>query len=244
MSELNYIDLSLLPLDVIDVDTNERINSVSRYKSYNDFIPDTDIGIDDLKNFRTWLAETLLDMDVDVKSYDEKTTQMLNYYYKGMYDEVIKQLTNFRVIDNKVIFTTTSTCNCTPVVGAQLSATSTCDPILIYRKSIYDFMVQTFSRIDFWTVLDVEFLTMFKAYIDGIIGYNLPLYTSEYVSEFADCACINTIDPAQQTLMRILKNLSASLQYMIDRDVDGHKNFIGQTLREWSSKLYEKMQWV
>lgn len=238
------LDLSILPSEVIDIETTDHINSVSKYKSYNNFIPDSDITIDELKLFRRWLASTLLDMDADTKEYDEKTSQMLNYYKKDMYDEVIKQLTNFRVIDNKVIFTTTSTCNCTPVVGAQLSTTSTCDPILIYRKSIYDFMVQTFSKIDFWTVLDVEFLTQFKAYIDGIIGYNLPLYTSEYVSEFADCSCINTIDPAQQALMRILKNLSTSLQYMIDRDVDGHKNFIGQTLREWSSKLYEKMQWT
>lgn len=230
--------------DYIDEDSAERANSITKYVSFNNFVPDTKLTLDELKLFRRWLASTLLDMDEDTKDYDEKTVQMLSYYKQDMYDEVVKQLSNFRVIDNKIVFATTSTCNCTPVIGAQLSTTSTCDPIAIYRQAIYDFMVKTFSNIDFWKDLDVEFLQEFKLYIDGIIGYNLPLYISDYVSEFADCSCVNASITAQQLLQGILKNLSTSLQYMIDNQVDGHKNFIADSLREWSSKLYEKMQWT
>lgn len=238
-----YINISDYA-EFIDEEATERANSVAKYVSFNNFVPDTDISLDDLKLFRRWLASTLLEMDKDIKSYDEKITQMLTYYQMDMYDDVVKQLSNFRIVDNKIVFTNMSTCNCTPVIGAQLSTESICDPIAQYRQAIYEFMVQTFSNIDFWKDLDVEFLQEFKAYIEGIIGYNLPLYISDYVSEFADCSCVNVANTAQELLQRILKNLATSLQYMIDNQVDGHKNFIADSLREWSSKLYEKMQWV
>ena len=238
---------NVLPFNLIqqykDTASTDNANSISRYESYNEFIPDTNIPLDKLKKFRWWLANELLVMDKDVKSYDEKTVQMLTYYQSNMFDDTVNHLLNFRVVDNKIIYAQTSTCNCTPVIGAQLSTGSICDPVAIYRQGIYEFMVKIFSQTDFWTVLDVEFLQMFKAYIDGIIGYNLPLYISDYVSEFADCSCVNVATTAQQLLQRILKNLSTSLQYMIDDKVDGHKNFIADSLREWSSKLYEKMQW-
>lgn len=240
--DYDYIPFSLLT-QYVDTETTEKINNVNKYKAYNEFIPDSEITLDELKKFRWWLADTLLAMDEGVGDYDDKTNQMLEYYQKNMYNEVIDQLTNFKSDNAKITFSTMNTCACTQNLTTEFT-TSGCDPIAIYRQNIYEYMVKTFSEIDFWKDLDIDFLSDFKLYIDGIISYNLPLYTSEYVTEFADCSCVNVADTAQKLLQQILKNLSTSLGYMIDGQVDGHKNFIIDSFNSWASKLYEKMYWA
>lgn len=231
--------------DYIDFETTSKINSITKYESYNQFIPDTEITIDELKKFREWLATTLLDLDQDAREYEEKTKEMLWYYKKNMYNNVVKQLSNF-IPKNQTVsiqFTPTSSCACTQHVD-MTGLTTACDPVSTYKKGVYEHMVTTFSQVDFWKDLDADFLTNFKAYIDGIIGYNLPLSTVDYVSEFADCGCVNVADTAQKLLINILKNLSTSLGYIIDGDITGHKNFIASSFREWAEKLYEKMYWA
>lgn len=230
--------------DYIDYETTTKINSIAKYVSYNNYIPDSDITIEDLKVFRCWLADSLLNLDQDIKEFDEKTKEMLWYYKKNMYDDVVKQLTNFQSKDNlaEVKFTPTSACACTHTLD-MTGVTSTCDPVAVYKKSIYEFMVLTFSQIDFWTDFDKDFLAEFKAYVDGIIGYNLPLYSVDYITDFVDCSCVNTGDALQQLLMSVLKNLSKSLEYIINDSVEGHKNFIATSFKQWAERLYEKMYW-
>ena len=202
------------------------------------------------------------------KLYDDETTHMLLYYEKDMYDSVIKYLSKFSDQSFTIVSTVSSCgcnslgtvggtvvktlpqsqiqmtkcgCNTSAVSGAQ--AINGCDPIGIYRKNIYLKMVNTFSIIEFWTQFSDVFLSDFKKYVDGIIKLNLPLTTSSFVSAFADCGCLSQADAEQARSISILTNLSRTLQYMINKDIDGHKNFIQNTLREWSSMLYEQMRW-
>ena len=100
-------------------------------------------------------------------------------------------------------------------------------------------------RIDFWKQFDKELFDEIKRYIDAIIKLNLPLTASQYVSELYDCNCLTSTDSAQERLMSILKNLSTAFDYMTDENdkVTGNKNFIGDTLNQWASKLYEIMRW-
>ena len=102
-------------------------------------------------------------------------------------------------------------------------------------------MVDMFSNIDFWSRLGTEFIKEFKLYIDNIVKCNLVLYKSQYVSDFVDCGC-NSMD-TQSEMMKILQQLSQSLQYIIDDDITGHKNYILDAFTNWARYIYENMEW-
>ena len=280
-TSFDYIDYTLLEQivideqSIVDVDSTNTANDPTPFLVANKYAPDGDITLDELKNFRTWLAEYLLafDQDEDGKRkngiYSDEVTHMLEYYYRGMYDDVIKYLTSFSS-PLVSLGTKTSACGCNAIgtvggvvtknyvqqnvvsksnCGCDTSALAgnytinACDPIMIYRRNVYMLMVEVFSKIDFWSQFGNIFLADFKKYIDGIIGANLPLTTSQFVSAFADCGCLSQADAEQQKNQAILKDLSRSLQYMIDSEVSGHKNFVQNSLIQWSSLLYENMQW-
>ena len=188
---------------------------------------------------------------------------MLKYYKNEMNDDVIDTLASFHVDMPQVgIYTAgvkgvtginvlspvkKSSCSCThssiAAMLAQPSSVSVCDPIAIYRRALYSQMVDVFSDINFWMKREKDLLLEIKRYIDAIIKLNLPLTASQYVSELYDCNCLTSTDSAQERLMSILKNLSTAFDYMANGQVTGNKNFIGDTLNQWASKLYEIMRW-
>lgn len=231
----------------IDQDATDAANCVNVFKMQNKYSADSDITADEVKLFRTWLATELLKFDQNNKEeqlnsiYTPKQTSVLMYYKNNMYDEVIKKLNEFSsntIIQN--VETKPCTCGSYSDLTALYTTASICDPISIYRKNIYNAMVDMFSNIEFWTQFNREFLNEMKKYIDNIINMNLSLNNVEEVNLYADCTCLNSSENSNQ---EILKRLSQSLQYMISNQVAGHKNFIADALYDWSAKLYEIMQW-
>ncbi len=203
------------------------------------------------------------------KIFNDTTTHMLQYYAQDMYDDVIRYLNDFSS-PLVSLGTVTSACGCNSIgtiggtvtqsyiqqnvisksnCGCDTSALSgnvslnTCDPIFIYRKNIYMKMIEVFSNIDFWKQFSNIFLNDFKRYIDNIISNNFTLTTSQFVSVFADCGCLTQADTEQRKNQAILNDLSKSLQYIIDKQISGHRNFIMNSFVQWSSLLYEKMFW-
>lgn len=236
-------------IEYVDSIETDRINSTVQFRMKNSYSPDDDITIDELKLFRSWLAKELLKMDQtelgeQKNSYLSDTdTHVLKYYADDMYDNTIKILSEFGQTQVSLGILDTTSCGCH---GSNLSSLyntelNVCDPTEVYRKNIYNKMVEMFSVETFWTKWAPEFLNECKKYIDNIIKCNFPLSKTEWHSEFADCACQNKTE--QDKLMDILKRLSISLGYMRDGNVSGHKNYINDALYEWSSLLYEKMQW-
>ena len=245
----------------IDVNDTEKVNAIYKYIEYNSFTPDKELTLEQIKIFRTWLATVLFNL-LKEPDVEKNTIAMLNYYKNDMTDDVIDTLASFHVDMPQVgIYTEgvqgvtginiissikKSSCSCThssiAAMLAQPSSVSVCDPIAIYRKALYSQMVDVFSDIKFWKK-QKELLPEIKRYIDAIIKLNLPLTASQYVSELYDCNCLTSTDSAQERLMSILKNLSTAFDYMANDKVTGNKNFIGDTLNQWASKLYEIMRW-
>lgn len=237
--DIIYDSVSSL-LEFIDFDETERVNSINKYIYLNKFVSDDDITIDELKRFRTWLAENLLDISSDL---DEKTTHMLQYYVDEMNDDTYRRLQMFGSTDVQLSIVNTS-CGCTNNSSLyQLGGVNVCDPLSIYKKNIYTYMVSIFSDIEFWKKFSITFIKEFKRYIDGIIKNNFTLTTSSYVTNYADCSCLNEKDVEQRNNISILNNLSKSLEYFINDDLVGHRNFISDALISWSSMLYERMRW-
>lgn len=286
----------ILDSDLIDTKaTNIVINRIyATYSSKNEETYIKDLTIDELKNFRTWLATKLYDGYGEEHETDDDrhaplietlnsdvTDMMLKYYKSNMNDDVIMAITKLgesgvimndylamlnkygvmstvktgstvttmgSVIGSKgqntmMIPGTMSSCGCN---GSSLSmyntaGLGTCDCIAIYRKNVYAQMVSDFSKIDFWTDR-TQILADFYKYIEGIINNNFPLGTSEHSTFYCDCTC-NSADNQQEKNMNILRNLLKSIGYMIDDEIDGHKNFISESLNKWAVILYEKMQW-
>lgn len=264
IDQYNWFYLDKLT-EYVDRNETEKVNAIYKYIEYNSFTPDKELTLEEIKKFRTWLATVLFNLLSKEPDVEKNTIAMLNYYKNEMNDSVIDTLASFHVdmpqvgVYNVGVQGVTginilspvkkSSCSCThssiAAMLAQPSSVSVCDPIAIYRKALYSQMVDVFSDINFWTSKK-PLLPEIKRYIDAIIKSNLPLTASQYVSELYDCNCLTSTDSAQERLMSILKNLSTAFDYMANDKVDkvtGNKNFIGDTLNQWASKLYEIMRW-
>ena len=233
------------------VDSNEtdNINSIINYRLKNKYTADEDVTIEELKKFRNWLASEILAMDqskIGAQRYmllNTEETHVLNYYNLGMYDETIKILSEFGRENVEVVDKTVNSCGCgnQNISGLYNIDVTVCDPISIYKNNIYKKMVSIFSDIDFWTRWTPEFILLFKKYIDNIININLPIKTDKV--NFTDCTCLQK-DPIQENFISTLKKLSISLGYIYESDIIGHKNYITDALKDWSTMFYEDMYWM
>jgi hypothetical protein len=234
----------------IDATETEMANDIHQFKTSNMYVADFDIDINDLRTFRTWLANELLLLNTGdngnyLSLYTPDQIHMLEYYKNNMYDDVVKALSTFGGNNESNITLEQlgqSTCGCSSDLSSLYNlSVNVCDSMTIYRKNIYTHMVEMFSKIDFWSQFPSPFILEFKKYIDNIIKCNFKLTKSQYISEYADCGCINNDEQAD--LIAILKRLSQSLQYIADNNTIGNKNYINDSLRDWSSRLYELMEW-
>ena len=234
----------------IDATATDKANCTDIFMIRNNYTTDCNITIDELKKFRTWLATKLLEFDKNIETgvqknhiFTDDETHVLQYYANGMYDDVVKYLSVFGNSEASLELLKNTTCGCVGSLNALTNANlSVCDASSIYKRNIYLKMVQLFSNVDFWQQFHIEFIKEFKIYIDNIIECNFSLTTSTYKSNFNDCGCTNT--DLQASLQEILKRLSQSLQYIIDGNILGRKNYILKAFTDWSTNLYEKMEWV
>ena len=261
-----YLEFIEIPHDVIDIAETNNINSIEKYNSLNKYTTDSNITIDEIKQFRPWVAYKLLHQNIQ----DSEITQMLKYYSydnddkkegSGMYDNVVKQLT---VFGNTDLMFNSSSNSCSCGCGSSTNYKNSCgcvnngvtnlntfniannsfDAVEVYKMNIYAKMVETFKNLDFWLPYKDSILIDMKNYVDNIIKVDLPLYTTRQSSTYAECGCLNQKDMEQQNNMKLLANFSQALGYIIDGDIDNHKNFINDALLKWASILYERMYWM
>ena len=223
----------------VDLTETDKANDTLWCIKYNDYVSG-DISIDDLKQFRTWFAESLFNIKT---SWSEDEAHMLTYYINGMYDDALKWISicaKKTIDENKI---TGSACGCggSDLTNLYVDSLHVCDPESIYKEGIKNIMITTFTNLDMWKELPTSFVSDVKLYIDGIISKNFPFNTFTNDS-YAGCDCLNNYT-AQEAAMGILKNLSNSLEYIATGSMDGHKNYILKSLNDWAVNLYEIMQW-
>lgn len=106
----------------VDEIETENLNDVQKYVRLNKHTTDPELTIDDVKKFRTWLAEQLLLLDQTVSGkqkyefYSEEFTHVLEYYAQGMYDDVIKWLNKYGQMAMNFNIGK-STCGCVPTLN-------------------------------------------------------------------------------------------------------------------------------
>ncbi len=233
--------------EYLDLEKTEEVNqkTVDKLLYLNNLTPDDDITIEELKIFRRWLAIQLLGTVEDTKDIT-----MLNYYANDMMDDTIHSLMNFTSTQVSIVAYGSagigsikhSSCGCSSNTHSTINSSNICDAIDLYTSGIYNYMIEVFSNIEFWSSRK-EIVTEVIKYLENIIRVGLPL-TSVTSTNYIDCTCTN-IDITQQELMtQLLRKLITSLGYIVDGDVAGNKYFISNTLREWSTLLYEKMFWM
>lgn len=226
--------------EAIDQEITDQINDISIYKYKNGVQIDSDISLEDLKKFRSWLASELL----KIYEYKDDVKNMLNYYAQGKYDDTIKVLSLYPIstqISQNVI-SGCSCCNGTwPSTTPNSLTISSCDPVISYRTSVYNCMVNTFSQLEFWTKYPTEFINKFYKYIDNILKSGLYLGGTTYASDFKSCECVNTNSHILN--IEYLKSLRQALKYIMDDDVTGHKLFINSAFENWAKYVYEIMEW-
>lgn len=229
--------------DYIDQTTTLNINDINKYISYNSFVP-SELTVGDLKKFRTWLASTILSFGV---IQEDKIIHMLKYYANGMYDDVVKGLSDFGEDEYNIIKESSSSpCGCgssSSQTMEQLQNITLCHPLSTYRLNVYKYMTEVFSDMYWWLDFDRDFLIMFKMYIDNIIKANFSFSKASVIDDYAECTCRIDNNSKQNKSIERLSKLSEALGMMINNDISGHKNYINTALGDWSTYLYENMEW-
>lgn len=225
----------------VDTNETERINDISKYILANSYVSDEDVDINELRRFRSWLAEQLLYFNAEsYPLYTTEQTHVLEYYKNGMYNDVVKYLNIFGTDSGITELTSTLSCGCcntsANIIG--LNKDSLCNALEIYKKNIHDAMVLMFEDINFWSNANKEFLLLFKKYVDNIVKTELLINNKNKAIKLCSCDVTDNTKNEQ-----ILKNLSSSLQYIYNDDLIGHKNFIQTSLHDWAEYLYDYMYW-
>lgn len=229
----------------IDHNATETVNNINEYRIANEYVVDFNVDINQLRVFRTWLANEILMLNSSVSGeYNDTLTSnqihMLEFYQNNMYDEVVKQLSIFGIDNNFKTSGAKNTCGCCSA-NTSLSSISTltvCKPIEIYTKNIHDLMVQTFEDVNFWLHFNVEFVKLFKLYIDNIIRVGFAITSNDVNKLYVKCECGNS-----NLHKMTLQNLSNALEYIINKETDKHRNFIHDALYNWAENLYDYMYW-
>ena len=245
---MEYSEKNIKPDDSIDLEKyieyvdwteTEKANSVSIFVEKNKFTPDSDITIEELKNFRTWLASII--NKIFITEDDERV--MLSYYENNMYDDVIRKLA---LVDSgiKLYNETTSTgCSCCnnsyDIIYAY--GYDDCDPISVYSSNIYNIMVKYFSDLNYW-IGKKNICGDIQKYLENIVKMDFTLVRSNRVDSYSDCTCV--VDNSQQDAYKtILKRLAKVFGWIYNDEITGHKNEASIVLGIWAKELYENMQW-
>lgn len=225
----------------IDNTATDAANSIAKWVEYNKFSPDDDITVDEVKQFRTWLARTLYNLDKDTASYEVR--EMLAYYMNEMNDATVQHLSTFAKTTVKTVLQTgTSSCSCNKTSESLISA-SLCDAVEQYRTGVRNIMISTFSDISFWSGREQDLQNEIAHYIDNIIKMALPLTQSPYASQLYDCGCLTNANTPQQTMTLALENISKAFKLMAAGTISGNRDFISRSLNEFAVSLYEIMRW-
>ena len=227
-----------------EVETN-KINDPKTYEHHNRYVCDPDITTDEVKKFRTWLAQQLLQNRTNdtgrSSGGDWKEERVFKYYVGGMMDDTVRWFAEIgnlpegsghRTVTFQPI--TTTPCGCGQVSTQNPNSLRVCDPLLIYRESIRNQMMALFSDLYFWLGLPLPLLKEIKIYLDHITRLGLQLRKTD--DRFIDCCDKNTNKIN-------LEGVSKAFEYMILDEVNGNKNFIAGQLRVLAN-VYEWLYWA
>ncbi len=259
--DVHYIDIAgtelddnelfaswVIDLDIVDMAGTERANNVEGYVRYNKYVPVAEIDEENLKNFRGWFAGELLEK----KDWNDNIRHILEYYRDGMSDDTVKWLSYFGGQTYSIQTVVSKNCGCaggsTNLASLYNETLSGCDPLTIYKNNIRQGMIALFSDIDTWmeddeTDLMKDFLGDVILYLKQIIADDLPLVTSDSVSDAFSCKCLSDGGYAQRQAQGLLEDLIKAFELIKDSKVSGQKNTIVNTLSSWASSLYENMSW-
>lgn len=212
-----------------EVETN-KINDPKTYEHHNRYVCDPDITTDEVKKFRTWLAQQLLQN----RTNDWKEERVFKYYVGGMMDDTVRWFAEINTNTNTFQPITTTPCGCGQVSTQNPNSLRVCDPLLIYRESIRNQMMALFSDLYFWLGLPLPLLKEIKIYLDHITRLGLQLRKTD--DRFVDCCDKNTNKIN-------LEGVSKAFEYMILDEVNGNKNFIAGQLRVLAN-VYEWLYWA
>ena len=218
-----------------EVETN-KINDPKTYEHHNRYVCDPDITTEEVKKFRTWLANQLLQN----RTNDWKEERVFKYYSGGMMDDTVRWFAEIGNLQPMNPITTTP-CGCGQVSTQNPNSLRVCDPLLIYRESIRNQMMALFSDLYFWLGLPLPLLKEIKIYLDHITRLGLQLRKTD--DRFIDGLASRFVDCCDKNSNKInLEGVSKAFEYMIFDEVNGNKNFIAGRLRTLAN-VYEWLLW-
>jgi hypothetical protein len=185
--------------------------------------------------------------NLEVVNWTDDNTHVLEYYRGGMYDDTLKWVGEFGKTVVNLTQPSQSSCGCgsnTNLSSLYGDGVSVCDSVEIYKSGIKNGMIEFFSDVETWTELPKSYILNVKSYVDGIIQSNLGFSTYEISNGYYGCECVSS-NNSQTVAVAILEQLSKAFDIIAqgESEVNKHKNFIIVALQQWSSQLYELMEW-
>lgn len=236
----------------IDADETDRLNNLGWYQRANLFVTDSDLTLDELKKFRSWLPAQLLEFDQDSNGvqtytlYSKPLTEALRYYSNGMTDYASQKISEMDALGSNAPWARIENQRCcqtqTYEWGGTSEPSSTLEQYHQYNKKI---LITNLSRIEFWTQFPVEFLSLVRKYISNIRRAQLHLGTNYKENLEPAFAFRKNLSEQTETYAGalVLDSLIDALDLLIDSEIDGHRNQITKALNDWLTDVYELMIW-
>lgn len=234
-------------INYIDHKITDEINNPSKYKLFNYQTPDEDLTIDMIKQFRSWLAQALLDAikmnEIFGDSWvDDFSIHTISYYANDMYNDFIKYLSAIDEMAYKEQ-NVTSHCSCCENMSNtyKTSVVGSCNALNIYKDGIRKQMINIISNVEMWKKMPKSFLQKFKQYLENIIRLDLKINDNKISSNvYLNCICDNNLNSDNNKI--ILQSMVNSLDYIINDLCQGHYNYIKDAFAKWAN-IYEYMRW-
>lgn len=177
-----YWDLRECELDAyIDEEGTEEANSIKFYLTHNAHSTNGDLTIDDIRRTRTRIAEVLITIDTT-------NSDLWDYYCKGMYNDVVRQLITYNDYTNVNI---TNDCGCSGAIKAFNPNTTnivSCSPLESYRAGMRNHLYKVVTNIEYWSNMPDNVIRLVVSYLNNIKKTGLyPKVSNTFKDIYSDC---------------------------------------------------------
>lgn len=227
-------DTGDFPMGIDILDLNDQIKSkidwvetqkywdVENLKKLNTFIPKNKIELIDVQLFKIWLG-------ISLKTHgnlSEVESAVCNYYANNEEDNVIRGM--------KLIVSPSDSNQFFAPCSKEFIKTE--NDISMYKRSMKNRMIETFSNIEFWKKNEF-ILNDLIARLDAIITYNLPFYSD---TQCLDCCTLLSFNSEYN----LINNTSKSFRHIKLGEESQHNLYILQNLKDFFTNLFELCLWV
>lgn len=174
-----YVDITSVEYaSCVDIEETEKANSIAPFVYFNTLHVNSELSIENIKEFRAWLTKSLLQFDTKPDGtqaymlFNKQLTQALQYYQLNKNTEFTSLLSDIDKYFVEKNQKPTSSCECSTSFSTTLNevnASSCLSSSEKYHTMQREIVINGLSKVELWLNFSIEFLQDFKKYLSEYV---------------------------------------------------------------------------